>query len=134
MNWYDTLNICFENSFRWFINKEGGNSGSLKNVRTSSILPVDLNALIYMDYMAISEFFSLLGDSAKSEEFSQKAAKLKVYFLENKLQKIFILLRSVKVEIILEQREVAFLSLSKIWENLNFSTKIQIFANFAGWQ
>jgi len=64
-------------STRWFINKEGGNSGSLKNVRTSSILPVDLNALIYMDYMAISEFFSLLGDSAKSEEFSQKAAKLK---------------------------------------------------------
>ena len=46
-----------------------------------------------MDYMAISEFFSLLGDSAKSEEFSQKAAKLKVYFLENKLQKIFVLLK-----------------------------------------
>ena len=34
-----------------------------------------------------------------------------------------------KVEIILEQREVAFLS---ICENLNFSTEIQIFANFAG--
>ena len=30
-----------------------------------------------------------------------------------------------KVEIFLEQREVAFLSPSKIW--------IQIFANFAGW-
>ena len=79
---YIDLQLCFENSFRWFINKEGGNSGSLKNVRTSSILPVDLNALIYMDYMAISEFFSLLGDSAKSEEFSQKAAKLQVYFLQ----------------------------------------------------
>ena len=65
----------------------------MKNVRTSSILPVDLNALIYMDYMAISEFFSLLGDSAKSEEFSQKAAKLKVYFLQNKLQKMFFLLK-----------------------------------------
>ena len=38
-----------------------------------------------------------------------------------------------KVEIILEQREVAFLSPSKICENLNFSTEIQIFANFAGW-
>ena len=36
-----------------------------------------------------------------------------------------------KVEIILEQREVAFLS---ICENLNFSTEIQIFANFAGWK
>ena len=38
-----------------------------------------------------------------------------------------------KVEIFLEQREVAFLSPSKICENLTFSTKIQIFANFAGW-
>ena len=37
-----------------------------------------------------------------------------------------------KVEIFLAPREVAFLSPSKIWENLNFSTEIQIFANFAG--
>ena len=37
---------------------------------------------------------------------------------------------SNKVEIILEQREVAFLSTSKICENLNFSTEIQIFAKF----
>ena len=39
----------------------------------------------------------------------------------------------IKVEIFLEQREVAFLSPSKICENLNFSTEIQIFANFVGW-
>ena len=50
----------------------------MTNINTSMILPVDLNALMYMDYMAISEFFSLLGDSAKSEEFSKKAATLKV--------------------------------------------------------
>ena len=31
-----------------------------------------------------------------------------------------------KVEIFLEQREIAFLSPSKIFENLNFSTEIQI--------
>jgi hypothetical protein len=35
-----------------------------------------------------------------------------------------------KVEIFLEQREVAFLSPSKICENLNFSTEIQIFATY----
>ena len=35
-----------------------------------------------------------------------------------------------KVEIFLEQREVAFLSPSKICENLNFSTEIQIFRKF----
>ena len=44
----------------------------------------------------------------------------------------FFVLSSVKVEIFLEQREVAFLSPSKIWENLNFSTEIKIFANFDG--
>ena len=38
----------------------------------------------------------------------------------------------VKVEIFLEQREVAFLFPSKICENLNFFTEIQLFANFAG--
>ena len=37
-----------------------------------------------------------------------------------------------KVEIILEQRQVAFLSPSKICETLNFSREIQIFTNFAG--
>ena len=38
----------------------------------------------------------------------------------------------IKVEMFLEQREVAFLSPSKICEDLNFSTEIQIFVNFAG--
>ena len=38
---------------------------------------------------------------------------------------------SSKVEIFLDQREVAFLSPSKICKNLNFSRDIQIFVNFA---
>ena len=42
-------------------------------------------------------------------------------------------LDNIKVEIFLEQREVTFLSPRKIWENLNFSTEIEIFENFAGW-
>ena len=37
---------------------------------------MDLNALMYMNYMAVSDFYSLLGDAAMSDEFSQKAAKL----------------------------------------------------------
>ena len=41
-------------------------------------------------------------------------------------------LSSGKVEIFLEQREVAFLSPDKICENFDFSTKIQIFAKFLG--
>ena len=38
---------------------------------------MDLNALMYMDYMAISEFHSLLGDSVKSDIFAKKAAKIR---------------------------------------------------------
>ena len=42
-----------------------------------------------------------------------------------------------KVELVVEEREVAFLSSSKNSENLNFSSvhsgKIQIFRIFAGW-
>ena len=49
-----------------------------------------------------------------------------------KKEAIFIHFLIVKVEIFLEQREVAFLSPSKICENLNFSREIQIFSNFAG--
>ena len=37
-----------------------------------------------------------------------------------------------KVEIILEQREVALLSTRKICENFNFSREIKSFAIFAG--
>ena len=37
-----------------------------------------------------------------------------------------------KVEIFLEKKEAAFLSPSKICENLDFSTEIQFFTNFAG--
>ena len=47
-------------------------------------------------------------------------------------QKLIFLHSFVKVEIFLEQREVVFLSPSKICKNLNFSTEIQMFANFAG--
>ena len=45
----------------------------------------------------------------------------------------FSIFNDVKVKIFLEQREVAFLSPSKICENLNFSRETQIFANLAGW-
>ena len=69
-----------------------------------------------------------------SSKFSNFWYKLSVF-----LQNTNIPSRSIrdiwnsKVEIFLEHREVAFLSPSKICENLNFSTEIQIFTNFAGW-
>ena len=46
-------------------------------MKTSHILPVDLNGLMYMNYCAVSEFYSLLGDTSKSDIFSKKAIELK---------------------------------------------------------
>ena len=56
------------------------------------------------------------------------------WFLHNlkKLELIRTRLYVGKEKIFLEQREVAFVSPSKIYENLNFCTEIHIFANFAG--
>lgn len=36
-----------------------------------------MNALIYMNYVNLSEFHSLLGDAIKSEHFLQKAKEVK---------------------------------------------------------
>ena len=60
---------------------------------------------------------------------TNKTLRIEKYvFIEGKVEKKYF----VKVEIFLEQREVAFLSASKVCENLNFSTEIQLFTNLAG--
>ena len=46
-------------------------------MKTNHILPVDLNSLIYMNYVCISEFHSLLGDTVRSELFMSKANAIK---------------------------------------------------------
>ena len=42
------------------------------DVKTNYIVPVDLNALMYMNYIAVAEFFSLLGDVVNSEKYLEK--------------------------------------------------------------
>ena len=39
----------------------GKPKGSLMNIKTNYIVPVDLNSVMYMNYVAIAEFFSLIG-------------------------------------------------------------------------
>ena len=58
---------------------------------------------------------------------------LKIFNFDSKLLEIPFFYKAHKVEIFLEQSEFGFLSPSKICENLNFSTEIKIFTNFAGW-
>ena len=57
-------------------NFQGGNTGDLRDVKTNNIIPVDLNALMYMNYTMVSEFHSLLGDTLASEKYAKKAASL----------------------------------------------------------
>ena len=60
---------------------KGGNTcekeDGLYYVKTNHIIPVDLNSLIYMNYVCISEFHSLLGDTVRSEVFMKKARAIK---------------------------------------------------------
>ncbi len=46
-------------------------------MRAHYIVPVDLNALMYMNYVNLSEFHSLLGDQARAEHFARKAEDVK---------------------------------------------------------
>jgi alpha,alpha-trehalase len=60
-------------STRWMINNEGGNAGELKDIKTNLIIPVDLNSLMFMNYNSISEFYSVLGDTARADIYANKA-------------------------------------------------------------
>lgn len=62
-------------SSRWFI-KDGTNKGSLKDLKTRSVVPVDLNAILYWNAMIISEFFGLAGNASKARMYQEKAAEI----------------------------------------------------------
>lgn len=55
-------------SSRWFI-KNGTNEGDLTNLKTRSIVPVELNALLYWNAKIISEFYGYKGDTEKQVEY-----------------------------------------------------------------
>ena len=51
---------------RWYINGEGHNNGSLRETRTSQILPTDLNALMCRSEKTLASFHRLLGENTSS--------------------------------------------------------------------
>lgn len=57
-------------SSRWFI-KNGTNEGDLTNLKTRSIVPVELNALLFWNAKIISEFYGYKGDTDKQVEYFQ---------------------------------------------------------------
>ncbi|EFA11183.1 trehalase isoform X1 [Tribolium castaneum] len=59
-------------SSRWFI-KNATNKGNLTNTKIRSIVPVDLNAMIYWNAVLLSEFNTLLGNLAKVQYYNNIA-------------------------------------------------------------
>lgn len=80
-NLYAELRAAGESSFdyssRWII-KNGENIGSLADTKCRSIIPVDLNSIIYRNLKKISLFYQNVGDTNKADEYAQRASDLQV--------------------------------------------------------
>lgn len=50
-------------------------TGNLTSIKTRSIIPVDLNAMIYWNADLLSKFYELLGNEKKSSEYNKKATE-----------------------------------------------------------
>ncbi|KAG9273318.1 trehalase [Astyanax mexicanus] len=61
-------------STRWYIDSSGQNTGTFGDTSTSSILPVELNALLYRNELLLASFSRILGDEAKALEYERAAA------------------------------------------------------------
>ncbi|XP_046683204.1 trehalase isoform X2 [Homalodisca vitripennis] len=60
-------------STRWFI-LNGTNRGNLTNLKTSHIIPVDLNAIMYWNAQIMYEFYRELGNGEKAVKFQTLAS------------------------------------------------------------
>ncbi|XP_022174955.1 trehalase isoform X4 [Myzus persicae] len=77
-NYYSELKAAAESgwdfSSRWFI-LNGTNKGNLTNLKTQSIIPVDLNALVYWNAKILSDFYRELNVSDKALKYENIANK-----------------------------------------------------------
>ncbi|XP_071397092.1 trehalase [Centroberyx affinis] len=62
-------------SSRWYVDSEGANNGSLRQTRTSQILPTDLNALLCRNEKKLASFHRILGDGDSAALYDQAAAR-----------------------------------------------------------
>uniref|UniRef100_A0A0K8SQP5 Trehalase n=2 Tax=Lygus hesperus TaxID=30085 RepID=A0A0K8SQP5_LYGHE len=63
-------------SSRWYITENGTNEGTLKDVQTEYIIPVDLNAILFGCFETISKWFQWVGDFEKYWFYRFKAIEL----------------------------------------------------------
>ncbi|XP_041850795.1 trehalase [Melanotaenia boesemani] len=60
---------------RWYIDGDGHNNGTLRETRTSQILPADLNALLCRSEKTLASFHSVLGAGDSAALYNQAAAR-----------------------------------------------------------
>ncbi|XP_036006207.1 trehalase [Fundulus heteroclitus] len=60
---------------RWFVNGSGHNDGTLRETRTSQILPADLNALLCRNERTLASFHRLLGNGESAAQYDQAAVR-----------------------------------------------------------
>jgi alpha,alpha-trehalase len=65
-------------SSRWFITSDGLNNGTLRDLKTRSIIPVELNAILYWNAKIISEFYGYSGNTEKQIEYLDIAKKMMI--------------------------------------------------------
>ncbi|XP_018901981.2 trehalase isoform X1 [Bemisia tabaci] len=77
--WYTRIKSAAESgwdfSSRWFI-KDGAGNGTLLDVHTPSIIPVDLNAFLHKNAVLLSEWWYMMGDKYRGKYFKEIAEKL----------------------------------------------------------
>ncbi|XP_017044763.1 uncharacterized protein LOC108090540 [Drosophila ficusphila] len=65
-----------ELSSRWIVSSEGSNQGSPKDTKTSAIVPVELNAIVFRSGKILAEFHRKAGNTKKAEEYQDRACLL----------------------------------------------------------
>lgn len=79
MEFYTDINTAAESGLdftaRWFI-KDGTNEGELRDTKTRSIVPVELNSLMYFNAKTFAEYHTKLGHGKEAEKYEQKAQEI----------------------------------------------------------
>lgn len=101
-------------SSRWFIVADGSNNGTLKDLKTRSIIPVELNAILFWNAKIIAGIHSKSGNIEKANQYETKAQEI---YRVSTLRKLSIVLK-------------AYLEMPSGFENKNLNCNILNFRLF----
>lgn len=87
-------------SSKWFHNKDGTNIGDLTDLKTRSIVPVELNSFLCKNAEILAEFYGYKNDTAKQTKFTKIASDLKT--VRNLLKNLCSILKLISSQAINE--------------------------------